>query len=317
MKKVTLATLFLLLFLSFLNAKEIKIAIVDLQRVFDEYIEFQSAKRELDRYVLEWERQRDSLKRYIDSLKQNLEIERPGLTDKGIQKKEIEINKAQERYSNFIRNVWGQDGLFYKKSQELLNPYYQKIQETIKKIAKANDVDLVLNNDTKFVLYISNAIDLTSDVLQELNRNYVMQGEQKMAKVRIATFPLVENDPDAQKLQLGTRIQKSIYQALTGLSNIELLSTSEVNKEISRRNLTNNQLLPETCQQLALSLNSDYFIRGTVGVSGEQVNFTYELYKTATMEKVSEITGSAPNQREGLDIEAIQKAKLLIQQFKF
>lgn len=317
MKKLTTITLFLFLASSFLNARETKIAVVDLQRIFDEYIEFQNAKRELDRYVLEWERQRDSLKRYIDSLKQNLEIERPGLTDKGIQKKEIEINKAQERYSNFVKTIWGQDGLFYKKSHELLNPYYQKIQETIKKIAQANDVDLVLNNDTKFVLYISSATNLTDEVLQELNRSYAMQGEQKMSKVRIAAFPLVENDPDAQKLQLGNRIQKSIYQALTGLSNIELLGTSEVNKEISRRNLTNNQLLPETCQQLALSLNSDYFIRGIVSVSGEQVNFTYELYKTATMEKISEISGSAPNLRESLDIESIQKAKLLIQQIKF
>lgn len=315
MKKMLLTLIALFSATTYLNARETRIAVVDLERIFNEYTEFQNAKRELDRFVVEWERQRDSLKRYVDSLRQNLEIERPGLTDKGIQKKELEINKAQESYSNFVKTVWGENGLFYKKTQELLSPYYQKIQEGINKVAKANDVDLVINNDAKLILYVSNVINLTDLVLQELNRTYALQ-EQKLTKLRIAIFPLTESDPDAQKLQLGTRVQKSIYQAITGTANIELIGTGEVNKEISRRNLTSDKLFTETCQQIALALNSDYFIRGIISTQDDEINFTYELYRTATMEKLAEVQGKASNPRESLDIESIQKAKILIQQLQ-
>jgi Skp family chaperone for outer membrane proteins/TolB-like protein len=301
---------------STLQGKDTSIATVDMNRIFNEYIEFQDAKRELDRFVLEWERQKDSLKQYIDSLKNLLEIEKPGLTEKGREKRELEIQKAQEAYSNFIKNIWGDNGLFYKKSSELLEPYYKKIQETIKNVAVANGFDLVLNNDAKVILYVSNSQDITDKVLQELNKTYAQQTISGGKRYRIAVFPLMETEPGAQKLQLGNRLQKSLYQGITGNVLLEVIPTDNVNKEISRSNLTNNKLFPETCKQIALSLNADYFVCGTVETSGENVNFVYQLYRTATGEKLQEITGSATDPRESLDVESLQKARLLSQQFK-
>jgi len=299
-----------------LHSKDLSIATVDMNRIFNEYTEFQEAKRELDRFVLEWERQRDSLKQYVDSLKNLLEIEKPGLTEKGRQKRELEIQRAQEAYSNFVKSIWGDNGLFYKKSSELLEPYYGKIQETIKNVANANGIDLVLNKDSRVVLYVSNSQDITEKVLQELNKTYAQQTPAEKKRYRIAIFPLMEAEPGAQKLQLGSRLQKSIYQGITGNVLFDIIPNDQVNKEISRNNLTNDKLFPETCQQIALSLNADYFVCGTVETSGENVQFVYQLYRTATGERLQEITGSAANPRESLDVESLQKARLLSQQFK-
>jgi len=308
--------LFFALLITPVAGKDLAIGVVDLSRVFNEYTEFQQAKRDLDRYVLEWERQRDSIKAYIDSLKTALEIEKPGLTEKGKEKRELEIKKAQETYTSFIKSIWGDEGLFFKKSEELLTPYYQKIQTTIKKVAEANNLDLVLNKTSdNLILYISNSKDITDLVLQELNRTYAQMPEQKM-KYRIAIFPILEENADAQKFQLGTRLQRSIYQSIVGNLNFEVLGISDVNAEISKRNLTTDRLFPENCQQIALSLNSDYFICGSVQATGDNVDFTYEIYKTSTMERVIQVTGTATNLQENLDAESIQKAKLLIQQFK-
>jgi Skp family chaperone for outer membrane proteins len=316
MRRFVSILFFTLVSLSSVLARDVSIGVVDMERVFREYSEFQEAKRELDRFVLEWERQRDSLRQYIDSLRNTFEIEKPGLTEKGRQKKELEIKKAQDTYSQFVKNIWSQDGLFYKKSSELLNPYYQKIQEAIKNVSIANNIDIVINNSTNTVLYVSSSQDITDLVIQNLNKTFVTQQIQKAQKFRIALFPLMETESEAQKLQLGSRLQKSLYQGLSGSANFEVLSTSDVNREISRKNITTDKLFPENCQQIALSLNSDYFVSGSVETSGENVTFIYTLYRTATMEKLLEISGQAQNPRESLDIESLQKARLLDQQFK-
>ncbi|MGB4464359.1 MAG: OmpH family outer membrane protein [Candidatus Hydrothermia bacterium] len=316
MKRLFVALCITLFFIGISYSAEITVGVVDMERIFREYNEFQEAKRELDRFVLEWERQRDSLKQYIDSLKTALEVEKPGLTEKGREKKEIEIVKAQETYSQLVKSIWDRDGLFYKKSTELLNPYYEKIQETIKNVANANKLDFVFNSSGNIILYASNSQNITDLVLQELNKTYEIQRPQVTQKFRLAIFPLMETESEAQKLQLGSRLQRSLYQGLSGSANFELLSTGEVNQEISRRSLSSDKLFPENCQQIALSLNSDFFVAGTVETQGENVTFTYRIFRTATMEKLVEITGQAQNPRESLDVESIQKAKLLDQQFK-
>ncbi len=316
MKRMLLTIAFFLIFVPKSFSKDLLIGTVDMNRIFNEYIEFQETKKELDRFVLEWERQRDSLKRYIDSLKNVIEIEKPALTEKGKQKREMELQKAQEAYSQYLRTIWGDNGLFYRKSSELLQPYYKKIRETIKNVADQNGASMVLNSQNDVILYASNSIDLTDQVLQQLNKTFAQEQPKEGSKYRIAIFPIMETEAGAQKLQLGNRLQKAIYQGIQGVPNLEILGTGEVNGELSKRSLTNDKLFPENCQQVALSLNADYFICGTVSTSGDDVNFTYTLYKTATFDKISETQGSATNPRESLDVESIQKAKQLIQQFK-
>lgn len=299
-----------------LLGKELKVAFVDLDRVMNNYKDFQDAQRELNSLIAEWEKKRDSLKTVIDTMKRKYEIEKPMLTDEGKAEREERIMKMETQYRKYILSIWGPNGELKKKTRELVAPYSENVNRIIKEIASREEYDLILNSSSDMVIYASEKYDITDEVIQELNKEYVEVAQIPGIKLKLAIFPFVEEDEEARKSQLGSKLETLFANAFKNSNKFELISNSTVISEMQRQNIRAEDLDAIKCKQIGLLLGAKYFILGSVKKSGEAVQFIAELYKVDTGEKIMEVEGEAPNEQSALDQEAIQKAKTIDQRFK-
>ena len=137
---------FLLMFVPLLlTAKEVKIGYIDMDRVIREYRDLQDAQTQLSRMIGDWEKERDSLKAIVDSLRRSYSETKPMLSDEERLRWERDIEDAELNYKKYWRSVWGESGLLEQKTAELIKPLKEKIYETVKNLAEDMDLDLVLD----------------------------------------------------------------------------------------------------------------------------------------------------------------------------
>lgn len=304
---------------SLFAAKKFKVAFVDLDRVYKEYKSLRDAKAELQRYLNEWERTRDSLKSIVDSVKREYEKQKPMMTDEQRLRKEEEIKNLENEYKNFWVEVWGENGRLEQKMKELIEPLTDKVGETIRKIAEDMDYDLVLNISSEAVLYGSPKDDITQMVLDELNKEYVAQNPQEMPALEplVAVFPLKELDNPSRQRDLGRKLQGFFATAIDATPQFKALPTGRVITEMQNEGITQNEFLSEdACRSVAKNLGADFFLFGEVSKTGDQVKINVYIYDLRHDKKIATAQDTAPDKDVELQAKATALARQLASQYK-
>ena len=128
-----------------LEARELRIAYVDIEKVLEGYLDLKESKEELNRNISDWRTTRDSLKSVIDTMKSNFDQERPMLSDEAKISSERAIQDKEEEYQNYWRSIWGDGGKVDLKTKELVEPLTKRVQEVINEMAQESDYDLILD----------------------------------------------------------------------------------------------------------------------------------------------------------------------------
>ncbi len=311
MKKILSGFLLLTSMLSTAYAKEFKIATIDMQRVMREYKDLQDARKDMFQYENEWSRVRDSLSGQIQKLKEELNKKIPMLTPEGILEEQQRINNLEKEYQEYVKEVWGENGKYSKKLSEITKPYLEKLHETINKIAKEDGYEVVIDRSSKLILYAPTENDITDDVLDYLNKEYVSQGPAETKK-RICVLPLLEKDKDVKNLGLGSRAQDIIVASLKNSPNFDILPSGSVNSKMSTMGIRPENLTESQGVQVATALNADYFVMGEVSKDAMGIHFKLYLYDARTIQKINEVDGMAENSEELFDQNVANKARELI-----
>lgn len=311
MKKFTLYLSTLLLLVSHINAKEFKLATIDMQRVIREYKDLQNAKREMLDYEREWKKVKDSL--YSELQQKNKEFEKklPMLTVKGILDEQKKIKELEEKYNEYIKKIWGEGGEYNKKLKEITRPYLDKLHETINKIAEEDEYDIIVDKSAKFIIYARNTLDITNDVINYLNKEFVSDFQIERKKI-IAVFPLLEKDKDVKTMGLGMRSQEIVIASLRNSPNFDILPQGSVNNRMSSMGIRPENINETQAAQVASVLNADYFVIGEVSKQSLGIKFVLHLYDTRTMQDVNRIESMAENAEELLEQKLANKARELI-----
>jgi len=307
-------TIFLLTLLPLLlSSKEFKIALIDMERILQEYKDLQDAKLELQRYINEWEKTRDSIKTVIDSLENLLEKEKPMLSDEARLRKEEEIEDLKKEYKKFWMSIWGENGKLKEKTREIIEPLTKKVNETVKKIAEDFEYDLVLDISSNVVLFAKTEDDITQMVLDELNKEYVAtRPTEPGLEPFVAVFPLKELDDPSKQRDLGRKLQNYLTLGIDASPQFKTLSASQILSEMEREGIVQIEFLTEdVCQRIARALGADFYIYGTVKKTGDEVEFQISLIKTDGNIKVAEGSEKAPDQDVELQVKATDLAKRL------
>lgn len=311
MKKFTLYLSTLLLLVSHINAKEFKLATIDMQRVIREYKDLQNAKREMLDYEREWKKVKDSL--YSELQQKNKEFEKklPMLTVKGILDEQKKIKELEEKYNEYIKKIWGEGGEYNKKLKEITRPYLDKLHETINKIAEEDEYDIIVDKSAKFIIYARNTLDITNDVINYLNKEFTSTFQIERKKI-IAVFPLLEKDKDVKTMGLGMRSQEIVIASLRNSPNFDILPQGSVNNRMSSMGIRPENINETQAAQVASVLNADYFVIGEVSKQSLGIKFVLHLYDTRTMQDVNRIESMAENAEELLEQKLANKARELI-----
>ena len=142
-------------------AKEMKIAYVDLAKVFDEYKKTKDSEKVLEEKGKGKEAERAKM---VDEIKK-LKDEQALLSEKAKAEKQGAIDakiKTLQEYDNKTRTE------LMKDRNDMLGGIMKDIEKIVNDYAKASGYDFVLNS--RMLLYGAEQYDLTSEVLTRLNK---------------------------------------------------------------------------------------------------------------------------------------------------
>lgn len=160
-----IAALFLCALALFANAaaaQQVKIGFIDAARIERESKELQRGAEILKQEFAAREREVNALYNKVNTLRAELEKLKPGTSAAGQGKKQREFSIVIQRLEQARRSLT--EDVDLRKNDEL-KKFYANVNAVVEKIAKAMNLDLVLQEAT----YVSKAHDITDQVIKTLN----------------------------------------------------------------------------------------------------------------------------------------------------
>ena len=173
----TLLKNLLILTFTVLTINASSIATVDEQKVLSEYVAFNQAREKVLASVAPIQEEIQKMQEEItgiiaDAREADATSNNPALDDDA----RNEARSKLVEYQTTLQNKQVQLQQFSQQAQELgqngqqqeLIPLQQKAQDAVKKIAKEDDIDIVLS--TNSVIYVKDSLDISDKVISELNK---------------------------------------------------------------------------------------------------------------------------------------------------
>lgn len=175
-----MALILILVMGGLLRAQVMKLGYVDTDRVLTQSNEIAEISRLFNLDIQNWRSQLNALDQEIRTMEQEYEIE--SLTRNEAAKREAQArieSKKQERQT-FVDQYFGDGGRQEQRYMELMEPVTLKIQNIINKIAQDESYTMIFDTSYGVILYALPALDITEQVLLELNKDTVAPAEHQL-----------------------------------------------------------------------------------------------------------------------------------------
>lgn len=167
MKKIIISGLMVLM-ATVVMADDVKIGYIDSQRIFTEYQEYQDAQARFEKEIETWNTQGEQMKQEIDELITELESQSLILSAEKKREKEQYLAAKQDTLNQFLNATFGPDGKAERRMAELSKPVRDKILVIVERIAIENNYGIILDAGTVNIAYAKKSLDLTDEILAEL-----------------------------------------------------------------------------------------------------------------------------------------------------
>lgn len=199
MKKLSIIILALIAAVG-VYAQNVKLGYVNTDRVLVDSNEAAEIARlfQLDRQ--NWSNQIRALDEEIKQMERDFEIRRLSISEANKRELQGQITTKKEEAGRLLEEYFGENGRAEQRYRELIDPLTKKIHDIITKIAEDEKYTMILDVSMGVVLYAAPSIDLTEQILQELNKDTIQPGEDADK-----TIPGMEEskDPFADKPMEG------------------------------------------------------------------------------------------------------------------
>ena len=107
----------------------------------------------------------------VTQLKGEVRDQGPVLSALKRQEKESALTRAISDYETFVQDVWGPTGKAAQENSRATEEIIQLVRRSVEKVASQRGLELVLDATGGFIIYADKSLDMTNDVLAELNAN--------------------------------------------------------------------------------------------------------------------------------------------------
>ncbi len=165
---ISVFVVFILIF-TLSNAKELKdtkIAVIDYQKAVLNSDEGKKAKKEMEEKISYYKKQIEKLQKEFEDI--NKQLQSPVLSEEGKKKKKEELRKIEEKMRNLqMQAAQELNSMRTQIEKKLLD----KVKKAVEKYAKKHGIDIVLvNSQLSGIIYANPSIDITDEIIKELNR---------------------------------------------------------------------------------------------------------------------------------------------------
>ena len=150
---------------------QLKIGYVDSQKLLSQYQEAVDAQNKLEEIRNQYQAEYENKVRDYQTLAQDIESQSLLLSE---EKKKEKLRELQDKAAEIDKYKYDklnpEGGEFYRKNQELFKPIIDKINNVISKIGAEEEYDIILDASSGALLHALPKYDLTSRILEELNK---------------------------------------------------------------------------------------------------------------------------------------------------
>lgn len=154
---------------SLVVAADLRIGYIDSGRIFQEFKTAQESQQRFDRQVQGWRDEAGEKQNLVKKLRGEVRDLSPILSTLKRQEKEEELQRAISEYERFIQEVWGPQGRASQENERATQEVVASIRSAVEKVAADKGLTLVLDAASGFIIYAERSLDLTPDVILELN----------------------------------------------------------------------------------------------------------------------------------------------------
>jgi outer membrane protein len=148
---------------------ETRFGYIDSGRIFLEYAAAKEAQALFDRQVQGWRDEAAEKERLVNQLRAEVRDQSPILSSLKRQEKDEALQKAISDYERFIQEVWGPQGKATQENDRATSDVVRLIRSAVEKVAADKNLNLVFDSASGFIIYADKTLDVTADVLTELN----------------------------------------------------------------------------------------------------------------------------------------------------
>lgn len=150
-------------------AAEARIGYIDSGRIWIEYKDAAEAQQRFERQVQGWRDEAAEKQKAVDALKAEVKDQGPILSALKRQEKETALTRAISEYESFVTDIWGTNGKAAQENSRSTEEIIAVVRRTVEKVAGQRGLELVLDVTSGFVIYADKSLDITNEVLAELN----------------------------------------------------------------------------------------------------------------------------------------------------
>ncbi len=170
MKKIVLTIVLAVILTTLAFAEAEKIAYIDTDRIMMTSPETQEAQTILMGERQKWEQEIADMDAEIEQLYADYESKKMILTESGKQEAETKIMALSEARQAKVQELFGENGTFVQRQNELLAPILNKLKTIIEKVAIENNYSVILDASAGSILYAKPSLDITDSILDEMEK---------------------------------------------------------------------------------------------------------------------------------------------------
>lgn len=178
MKRI-IFTLILLAAICLAFSQQVKIGYVNTDRILAGSSEAAEIARVYDLDRTGWMNQIRALNEEIKQMERNFEIDKLTKNEAAKRDAQAKIDAKKAEAGQKLEEYFGDGGRAEQRYKELIEPLTKKINDVIKKISEDERYTLVLDVSMGTVLYAVPSMDMTDQVLAELNKDKIQPGQDK------------------------------------------------------------------------------------------------------------------------------------------
>jgi len=162
---LTISLLFSLVNLSFAQ----KFGYVDTDYILSKLPEYKQAQSEIQKLANSWDAEIQGMYEKVEKMEADLKAEEVLLSDDMIAERQKEIDEEWKKVKEYQKKVFGFEGLYFLKKQELIKPVQDIVFESVERVAKNNRLQIVFDKSGDLVMIYTDPIhDYTDYVLEDL-----------------------------------------------------------------------------------------------------------------------------------------------------
>jgi len=165
MKKFILIITLAAALVSGLFAEGIKIAYIDTDRVMAVSTDTQEAQQTLMAERTKWETEINEMDMEIQALMTDYEQKKLVLTEQGKIEAETKITELTQDRQARVQELFGDQGTFMQKQNELLEPILTKLKAIIDRVSVEENYTIVLDAASGGILYAKSSLDITDQII--------------------------------------------------------------------------------------------------------------------------------------------------------